>query len=184
MKNSTKRNLAIGAAVLALSGCATTKDDKIDLYTPAPIVQEEAIKLSPVTDLEQIVSPDRKFEWNSGWHTEGSVLKYNSDLKTLDTGLRNGDLVIVLYNDGNPIVASEALVKFYSSIKDIHSDFNNPQSTIRYKIDGEWVETSPRFPEYNLNLNSGVKGGVYRTVDDLIEWPEDPFAAIGFHPKK
>jgi hypothetical protein len=96
--------------------------------------------------------------------------------------LRNKDLIVVLKQNDDLVVADEARLKFYEP--DWKRDRRDYQTTIEFMIDGVWYETSPIDPGYNINLNYGDAGGIYMTTDALVEFPDDPVDAFFFHPKK
>lgn len=145
---------------------------------------ENRLDVTNPLDLEQLVVPERRYTWTGEKHITNSVSWYNPSLKTLDTGLQNGDLVVVLNKDNEFIVADEAKVKFYSDIKSMGNFKSEGEATIEYRIGERWFETVPSDPEGNIDLLHSELGGVYRTIDSeaLQYWPEDPFAALLYEP--
>ena len=161
------------SSALVFAGCATSQKE-------APLILEQIIekyiKPAPILNF----SEENRYHWTSESHKEGSVIYYNPSIATLDYGLRNKDLLVVLKNDDDYIIAEEARVKNYRVLKKFGFVY---QSTIEFRLDDGWHETSPSDSEYNINLNTGNLGGIYK-VRDIVHWPEDPFDALFFKYKK
>ncbi len=160
-----KRYIPLTLLVAAGIGSCTTASFEDDLWLREQQQQPTAqIKDEQELSLEEIAVPENRFHWTGDPHIKDSLLHYNPTIRTLEAGLESEDLIVVLFRDAKPIKADDARVNFYRDEK---------AATIEYKVDGEWLETRPGNPG-NIDLNNGEESGVYKTVDDLMVWPEDP----------
>lgn len=184
MKKNIGKVIALCGAV-ALAGCATTsrKEEELagriwELCNQLPAAETLEQRLDPFSPegFELMIEKGDIYNWNSGKHVEGTFSYYNPSLKTLEEGLVNGDLVLVVREpNGSLNVSEKAKLKFY----------DDGNATIIYRMVGEdWDvehETSPVLdPEWNINFNSGEPnvagrcGWVYKTRPDIKEWPDEP----------
>ena len=155
-----------------LASCSTTSfEEDIERIMQRRTIQEvQAETEVKEYDLDEIVTPKNRYHWSGEEHLERSLIWYNPSLRTLEAGLKNKDLGVVIFEDGNPILADKARVKLYPERK---------SATIEYKINDTWYETVPGNPG-NIDLNKGEEGGIYILNQDYRVWPDDPVDGFFF----
>ena len=166
--------LAILAGV-SLARCTTTSleqdiDRIMQRQANSQITSKPDATQEKEINIEQIATPENRYHWSSEEHLQRSLRWYNPSLRTLEAGLESKDLGVIIFRNGNPILADEARVKLYPETR---------SATIEYKIDDIWYETIPGNPG-NIDLNKGEEGGIYIVNENYRIWPDDPVDGFFF----